>query len=34
MMGLYSRKIVGYSMSNRMSADLGCRALQIAIHTR
>lgn len=33
-MDLYSRKIVGYSMSNRMTADLVCTALQIAIHTR
>jgi putative transposase len=33
-MDLYSRKIVGYSMSNRMTTDLVCTALQIAIHTR
>ena len=31
---LYSRKIVGYSLSNRMTADLVCTALQIAIYTR
>ncbi len=33
-MDLYSRKIVGYSLSSRMTADLVCTALQIAIHTR
>ena len=33
-MDLYSRKIVGYSLSNRMTADLVCTALQIAIYTR
>ena len=33
-MDLYSRKIVGYSLSHRMTADLVCTALQIAIHTR
>ena len=33
-MNLYSRKIVGYSMSNRMTTNLVCTALQIAIHTR
>lgn len=33
-MDLYSRKIVGYSMSNRMTADLVCTALHIALHTR
>lgn len=32
-MDLYSRKIVGYSLSNRMTVDLVCTALQIAIHT-
>ena len=31
---LYSRRIVGYSLSNRMTADLVCTALQIAIYTR
>ncbi|MBP6274029.1 MAG: DDE-type integrase/transposase/recombinase [Acinetobacter sp.] len=31
---LYSSKIVGYSMSNRMTADLVCAALQHAIATR
>ena len=33
-MDLYSRKIVGYNLSNRMTADLVCTALQVAIHTR
>ncbi|KAF7274809.1 hypothetical protein GWI33_012523 [Rhynchophorus ferrugineus] len=33
-MDLYSRKIVGYSLSSRMTADLVCTALQVAIHTR
>lgn len=33
-MDLYSRKIVGYSLSSRMTADLVCTALQLAIHTR
>lgn len=33
-MDLYSRKIVGYSLSNRMTADLVCNALQIALNTR
>ena len=33
-MDLYSRKIVGYSLSARMTADLVCTALQVAIHTR
>lgn len=33
-MDLYSRKIVGYAMSSRMTADLVCTALQVAIHTR
>lgn len=33
-MDLYSRKIVGYNLSSRMTADLVCTALQIAIHTR
>ncbi|HHP0302313.1 IS3 family transposase [Acinetobacter baumannii] len=33
-MDLYSRKIVGYSLSHRMTADLVCTALQVAIHTR
>lgn len=33
-MDLYSRKIVGYSLSNRMTADLVFTALQIAIYTR
>lgn len=33
-MDLYSRKIVGYSLSSRMTADLVCTALQMAIHTR
>lgn len=33
-MDLYSRKIVGYSLSSRMTADLVCTALQIAIYTR
>ena len=31
---LNSRKIVGYSLSHRMTADLVCTALQVAIHTR
>ena len=31
---LYSRKIVGYSLSNRMTADLVCTALQITIYAR
>ena len=33
-MDLYSRKIVGYSMSKHMTADLVCTALQLAIQTR
>lgn len=33
-MDLNSRKIVGYSLSHRMTADLVCTALQVAIHTR
>lgn len=33
-MDLYSRKIVGYSLSSRMTSDLVCTALQVAIHTR
>lgn len=33
-MDLYSRKIVGYSLSSHMTADLVCTALQVAIHTR
>ena len=33
-MDLYSRKIVGYSLSSRMTADLVCTALQIALTTR
>ena len=33
-MDLYSRKIVGYSLSARMTADLVCAALQVAINTR
>lgn len=33
-MDLYSRKIVGYSLSSRMTTDLVCTALQVAIHTR
>lgn len=33
-MDLYSRKIIGYSLSSRMTADLVCTALQVAIHTR
>ena len=33
-MDLYSRKIVGYNLSHRMTADLVCTALQVAIHTR
>lgn len=33
-MDLYSRKIVGYSLSSRMTADLVCTALQVAVHTR
>lgn len=31
-MDLYSRKIVGYSLSHHMTADLVCTALQVAIH--
>ena len=31
---LYSRNIVGYSLSNRMTADLVCTALQIVIYAR
>lgn len=33
-MDLYSRKIVGYSLSSHMTADLVCTALQIALTTR
>lgn len=33
-MDLYSRKIVGYTLSHRMTADLVCTALQLAISTR
>ena len=33
-MDLYSRKIVGYAMSSRMTADLVCTALQLAIQMR
>lgn len=33
-MDLYSRKIVGFSMSNSPNADLVCRALQMAISIR
>lgn len=33
-MDLYSRKIVVYSLSSRMTADLVCTALQVAVHTR
>nr|WP_277092482.1 DDE-type integrase/transposase/recombinase [Acinetobacter gerneri] len=33
-MDLYSCKIVGYSLSIRMTADLVCATLQIVIHTR
>jgi len=33
-MDLYSRKIVGYSLSSRMTADLVCTALQVALNTR
>lgn len=33
-MDLYSRKIVGYSLAQRMTADLVCTALQVAINTR
>ena len=33
-MDLYSRKIVGYAISSRMTADLVCTALQLAIQMR